>query len=198
MINNFRKSLQDTGNLISLFEHCVSHLRLPGDYSDLLRMSFIYCLSALDKLLHDIIIHEMVEIYTGRRAPTLKFQAENLTLENHVSLTSATIPPAEIIFENIVRNKLGFLSFMDPAKLADGLSLIWAESHKWQTIARDMGRDEQLVKTELRNLFKRRNAIVHEADRDPGNSEKLPMEPGDAKRAQEFIRDLGESIYRLI
>lgn len=83
MINKFRNSLDDAGNLRSLFDHCV-FLRLPGDYTDLLRMSFIYCLSALDKLVHDIILHEMVEIYSGRRAPTQKYQAENLTFENHV------------------------------------------------------------------------------------------------------------------
>jgi len=157
VINSFRSSLDDASNLQSLYEHCVVHLKLPGDYSDLLRMSFIYCLSTLDKLIHDIIAHEMVEIYSGRRVPTPKYQAESLTFENHIHLANASIPPAEIIFENIVRTKLGYMSFMDPTKLADGLSLVWNESHKWQIISVEMGRDAQQVKTELRNLFKRRN-----------------------------------------
>jgi len=161
-------------------------------------MSFIYCLSALDKLIHDIIVHEMVEIYSGRRAPTPKYQAESFTYANHVSLVNAAVPPAEIVFENIVRTKLGYLSFMDPTKLADGLSLVWLESHKWKVIAGAMGRDEQQVKTELRNLFKRRNAIVHEADRDPGMFDKLPIELSDAERAQVFISQLGEAVYQLV
>lgn len=198
MVNNFRSSLTDAGNLRSLFEYCVVQQKLPGDYSDLLRMSFIYCLSALDKLIHDIIVHAMVEIYSGNRAPTQKYQAESLTFEGHLSLANATVPPAEIIFENIIRTKLGHLSFMDPAKLADGLSLVWIEPHKWQVIAGEMGQDTRQVKTELRNLFKRRNAIVHEADRGPDTSEKLPIETSDVERTQVFIGRLGETIYRLV
>jgi hypothetical protein len=197
MINNFKKSLIDARGLQSLFEHCVVQLRLPGDYSDLLRMSLVYCLSALDKLLHDLITHEMVEIYTGRRVPTQRYQSENLTFDNHVSLATATVPPAEIIFENIVRTKLSHLCFLDPSKLAEGLSLVWDEAHKWQVIASALRRDDKQVKTELRNLYKRRNAIVHEADRDPSTSQKLPITTADTERARVFIGELGEIVYNL-
>lgn len=198
MIEIFRSSLADSRQLLSLYEHCVLGLKLPGDYSDLLRMSFIYCLSALDKLIHDIIVHEMVEIYTGRRPPTDKYQSETISLNNHIVLGCATVPPPEIVFEGIVKAKLGHLSFMDPDKLSAGLSLIWSQSHKWQVIADAMGRDKDQVRTELRNLFKRRNAIVHEADRDPSTNEKLPIQPVDAERGQIFIEKLGETIFQLI
>jgi len=198
MITSFRKSLSDADNLRLLCTHCVDHLGLPGDYSDLLRMNFVYCLSALDKLIHDIILHEMVEVYMGRREPTPKYLSEVLTLENHSLLSSATIPPAEILFENIVRVKLGYLSFMDPTKLVEGLSLIWAEQHKWRAIANELGRDENQLKTELRNLVKRRNAIVHEADRDPGTTEKLPIMTTDAERVRMFICEIGEAVHRLV
>ena len=198
IIHNFRNSLGDTDSLCSLFEHCVYQLTLPGDYSDLLRMSVVYCMSALDNLIHEIIIHEMVEIYSGRRPPTPKYKAEALTMEHHVALSSASFPPAELVFESIVRAKLSHLSFMDPDKLAGGLSLVWLETHKWQSIAIEMGRDARQTKIELRNLFKRRNAIVHEADRDPGTSDKLPVELIDVQQARAFIGDLGEAIYRLV
>lgn len=198
MITRFRKSLSDSGNLRSLYEHCVNHLRLPGDYTDLLRMSHVYCLSALDKLIHDVVLHKMVEVYAGRRLPTPKYLSEALTIENHSSLSNATVPPPEIVFENIVRAKLSCLSFMDPSKLADGLSLIWSEPHKWRAIANELGIDETQVKTELRNMVKRRNAIVHEADLDPGTAEKLPIEPRDAERVQTLVAVLGEAVHRLV
>ncbi|MGR9099475.1 MAG: HEPN domain-containing protein [Gammaproteobacteria bacterium] len=198
MIISFRNSLADSGNLRALYTHCVDELKLPGDYSDLLRMGFIYCLSALDKLIHDIIVHEMVEIYAGRRAPTPKYLADVITLDNHLVLRGASIPPPEIVFEGIVRIKLGHQSFMDPKRIVDALGLIWLENYKWQTIATEMGRDQEHVTTELRNLFQRRNAIVHEADKDPSSNLKLTIHPTDAERSEQFIHELGETIFRLI
>lgn len=198
MISTFRSSLSDSKNLRLLYVHCVDNLNLPGDYSDLLRMSFIYCLSALDKLIHDIILHESIEIFVGRRPPTPKYLSETVTLENYIELSNADFPPKEIIFENIVRRKLSYSSFMDPIKLAEGLSLVWSEPHKWQVIAKELSIDERQAKTELRNLVNRRNAIVHETDRDPGTNQKLPISPTESEEVESFISNLGEVIYRLI
>jgi hypothetical protein len=161
-------------------------------------MGFVYCLSALDKLIHDIVVHEMVEIYAGRRPPTPKYLSEDITIDNHMALFGSMVPPPEIVFEGIVRVKLSHQSFLDPNKLSDALSLIWIENHKCQKIAVKMGRDKKLVTTELRNLYKRRNAIVHEADKDPSTDCKMPIQPTDAERAELFIRDLGETIFSLI
>lgn len=198
MIQAFRNSLSDSANLRVLHHHCTNGLRLPGDYDDLLRMGFIYCLSALDKLVHDIVTHHMVETFAGRRAPTPKYLAETISLDNRAALTAGGMPPPEIVFEGIVRSKLAHQSFMDPKKLVDALSLVWAESHKWQAIANAMGRDQKQTVTELSNLFKRRNAIVHETDRDPNTDQKMAILPSDAERAETFIRLLGESIYQLV
>ena len=198
MIQTFRNSISDSENLRALYHHCVNDLQLPGDYSDLLRMGFIYCMSALDKLVHDIVTHHMVEIFAGRRSPTPKYLAETISMENQGALASSAIPPPEIVFEGIVRAKLAHQSFMDPEKLVDALSLVWAESHKWQVIAAAMGRDRAQTITELRNLYKRRNAIVHETDRDPSTAQKMPILPGDAERAEGLVHSLGETIFQLV
>lgn len=198
MIVSFRSSLLDSEALRALHYHCVNDLQLPGEYGDLLRMGFVYCLSALDKLVHDVVIHNMVEIFAGRRPPTPRYLAEAINMENHVVLASSVLPPPEIVFEGIVRAKLAHQSFMDPDKLADALSLVWIESHKWQAIANAMRRDLEQVITELRNLFKRRNAIVHETDRDPNTAQKMPILPTDAERTEVFVRSLGETIYTIV
>ncbi|MGE0861074.1 MAG: hypothetical protein AB7P42_18320 [Gammaproteobacteria bacterium] len=161
-------------------------------------MGFIYCLSALDKLVHDLVIHEMVEIFAGRRTPTPKYLSESISIDNHRALAQATLPPAELVFEGIVRGKLRHLSFMDPEKLVGALSLVWLENHKWQEVANDMGRDHAGVVTELKNLHARRNAIVHETDRDPNTGSKMPITPNDVERAELFVSALGESLCKLV
>lgn len=198
MIHEFRKCIGDSGRLRSLHRHCIENLQLPGEYDDLLRMSVVYSMSALDRLIHDIVIKNMVEIFVGRRRPTAKYLAEGISLEDHVTLISSSVPPPEIIFEGVVRRKLSHLSFMDPSKMADALSLVWAEEHKWQTISNSIGRNQQQVKTELRNIFQRRNAIVHEADKDVITNAKLALLPSDAERIENFLSDLGEAIYALV
>lgn len=198
MIQTFRDSIQDSRNLRILHHHCKVELSLPGEFGDLLRMGHVYCLSALDKFVHDLVTHHMVEVFVGRRPPTQKYLSETISLQGFADLTNASVPPAEIVFQGLVRAKLAHQSFMDPGKLVDALSLVWDEKHKWQAIATDMGRDRNQVVTELRNLFMRRNAIVHEADRDPSTGQKMPILPADVERAENFVLSLGESINRLL
>ncbi len=198
MIPEFRKSLADSMQLRLLYKHCVEELNLPGDYSDLLRMSVVYCMSALDKLIHDIVIHEMVEIFSGRRPATPKYLAESISLIDHRELIISSIPPPELVFEGIVRRKLGYQSFMDPNKLVEALSLVWLENHKWQVIADSMGRNKEQVIIELRNIYQRRNAIVHEADKAPITSEKLEIRTSDSEQVEQFVSDLGETIHRFV
>lgn len=194
----FRASIEDSMRLRTLYDHCVNGLFLPGDYSDLLRMSLIYCMSALDKLIHDLVIHNMVETFANRRIATSKYRSETISLEHHAILTGAGIPPPEIAFEGIIRSKIAHLSFMDPGKLADALSLIWDEDHKWQAIANAMSSDRLSVITELKNLYRRRNSIVHEIDWDPVTGAKMSIYPADAERAESFIRNLGEAVCQLV
>ncbi len=198
MIQTFRKSISDSEHLCVLYHYCVDEQKLPGDYGDLLRMAFIYCMSALDKLAHDILTHYMVEIFVGRRSPTRKYLTETISMENQIALAGATMPPKEIIFEGMVRTKLAYQSFMDPDKLVDALSLVWQETHKWQKIATTMRLNPEQASTELKNLCKRRNAIVHETDWDPITDQKMPILSVDARRAADFVSLLGETIHTLV
>ncbi|WLE95458.1 MAG: HEPN domain-containing protein [Candidatus Electrothrix communis] len=198
MIRDFQNSINDSRQLRSLHHHCAEQLKLPGEYSDLLRMSVVYCMSAFDKLIHDLVIYGMVEIFTGRRQAPSKYLKEAISLGNHLELINCSVPPPEIIFEGIVRNKLSHQCFMDPKKLADALSLVWLENHKWQVISDTMGRNQQQVVKELRNIYQRRNAIVHETDKDPSTNQKMPILTIDSERIENFILELGETIYRLV
>lgn len=198
IIQQFEGSLDDSAHLRNLYKHCVENLGLPGNYCDLLRMSVTYSMSALDKLIHDLVVYGMVETYVGRRQATAKFHSEAVSIKNHIDLNNASVPPAEILFESIVRQKINHLSFLDPNKMADALSLVWSENHRWQKIADVMQREQDDVKTELRNIYQRRNAIVHEADKDPVTNSKMPLIEADAERIERFIRDLGNTIYQLV
>lgn len=193
-LNLFTKNINDSSQLLALFEF--SSKNLPGmDFDDLLRAHLVYSVSAFDKLIHDLIKIGMVEVYTHNRPATPKYLNEGISLEIHGKIAGATIPPGEYYFENEVVRKLSFLSFQDPDRVADGLSFIWQEPHKWQHIADSIGVDQHTAKTTLKTIVARRNQIVHEADIDIATGQKYLIDKTETETACNFILSCGKAIY---
>ncbi|EQM79113.1 HEPN domain-containing protein [Stutzerimonas stutzeri] len=196
-INSFRSNIAQTEQLIALFDYLHSQLKAPMDFDDLLRSKIVYAVSAFDKLMHDLIRIGMVEIFNGARAATPKYSMEPIQMHVVQQLSSVT-PPPSFVFESAIRAKLKILSFQDPDKIADGLSYIWAESQKWQKIAAAIGAEEKALRTTLKLVASRRNAIVHEADLDPITGVKLPVSRDEAVDIVQLLKNLGEGIYNLV
>ena len=53
-----------------LYDYLDNIVKPPYDYSDLLRWQWAQSVSALDKLIHDLIRIGMVQTYQGLRTPT--------------------------------------------------------------------------------------------------------------------------------
>lgn len=190
----FKKNITESSQLIALFEYTNEHL--PSmNFDDLLRAHFVYSVSAFDKLIHDIIKIGMLEIFSNKRPATPKYLSEGISLEIHNKMSVATIPPKEFYFEAEVTKKLSFMSFQDPNKVADGLSLIWGEPHKWQIISASMGVELSIAKTTLKTISARRNQIVHEADIDMATGKKYFIEKIETEDVSNFILNCGTAIY---
>lgn len=190
----FKKNITDSSQLVALFEYTNEYL--PSmNFDDLLRAHFVYSVSAFDKLIHDIIKIGMLEIFSNKRPATPKYLSEGISLEIHNKISGATIPPKEYYFESEVIKKLSFMSFQDPNKVADGLSLIWGEPHKWQVIGANMGVESSIAKTTLKTISTRRNQIVHEADIDMVTGKKYSIEKTETEIVSNFILNCGTAIY---
>lgn len=189
--------MAQTEQLIALFDYLNSHLKAPMDFDDILRSKIVYAVSAFDKLMHDLIRIGMVEIFNGVRPVTPKYSVEPIQMQVVQQLSNAT-PPPSLVFEAAIRTKLKFMSFQDPDKIADGLSYIWVESQKWQKIAAAIAADEKSLRTTLKLIATRRNAIVHEADLDPITGVKIPITRHEAVDIVNLLKQLGEEIYKLV
>lgn len=194
----FHSNMSDADALTAIYDYLSQTVVAPISFDDLLRSKIVYAVSAFDKLIHDLIRLGMVETYTGKRAPTPKYLAEPITLSIAQQLATALTPPPEVVFEQAIQSKLKTLSFQDPDKVADGLSYIWAESQKWRRIASGIGIPEATVRTTLRLIAVRRNAIVHEADMDPITCSKLPITKGESDDVVSFLIKVGNEICRLV
>lgn len=193
----FKKLMQDTKNTTVLYDYLHNYIKPPYDYSDLLRWQWTQSVSALDKLIHDLIRIGMRETFAGFRPATDKFSSFAITITTAQQLNQSPIT-APLLFEQYVTLKHKTLSFQEPSKIADGLSFIWAEQHKWQAISTQMGKSEDDVKTELKNISIRRNQIVHEGDYIASGFSRQPIEKADTDEVINFLEQLGTAIYNLV
>lgn len=200
--DQFKSNMSYVKELDSLHIYLTDVLLLPNDLSDILRAEWIYSVSALDKLIHELIRIGMMETFRGTRPPTTKFQAFNIsvaTLNNIKNSTGTSIPPAEYYFEQEIVQKHSYLSFQEPDKINDGLSLIWGHTHKWQHLATETGIiPEQTLKTRLKTIIARRNQMVHEADINPSTGNRNDIVKGDSDSVVSFIELLAEKIFESV
>ena len=194
----YRNNIASVRELATLHDYLCANLKSPMTFDDLLRFQIVYSVSALDKLLHDIIRIGMVQIFIGTRPATSKYLAERISMSAYVNLSSATIPPKEYYFEQEINSKLGIVAYQSPDNIADGLSYIWNEKHKWQKIAAAMAIKEEQARTQLKLIVDRRNKIAHEADVDITSGGKFAISKSDCESTVLFIEKCGEEIVKLV
>lgn len=196
-IDVFKSVLTDTKSSGVLYEYLENVVKPPIDFSDILRWQWAQSVSALDKLIHDLVRIGMVQIYIGNRVATSKYQAFTLPLETHSQILQNP-NTAILLFEKQIFLKLGFLSFQDPEKIADALSFIWDEPHKWDKISVPLGMSEADAKTKLKNISIRRNQIVHEGDYSNSLLQRQSLVYADVIDVIGFVEKIGESIYNQV
>jgi len=194
----FNSNLSVARNLEGLYAFLSKNVASPMPYDDLLRSQVVYAVSAFDKLIHDLVRIGMVQIFSGVRPATARYLSESISIELHGNLVSATVPPKEYVFEQAIFLKQKTISYQDPGKVAEGLSYIWDEPHKWQRIGAAMGMTDDYVKKKLKLIVVRRNAIVHEADIDPTTNAKLPIVQAECREITDFLQSCGTTIAGLV
>lgn len=186
-------------NMHAIYKHLTNSLKFnQDDVADIIRSEIVYLISAFDRLIHDLVKIGMIEIFLGNRPMTAAYKKFTISIEQSNMINNSTVPPPEFVFEQIIVKSHKHLSFQEPDKISNALSLIWDENHKWQKIATELGLSQNDVKIKLKNLVIRRNQIVHESDIDLFSGNLLPIFETDVESATTFIKDLGCKIYELV
>lgn len=194
----FQRNMASARDVSVLHEHLTKQVALPHSFDDLLRSQIVYAVSALDKLIHDLVRIGMMEIFAGTRPSTSKYESEPISMQVVKEIVQATVPPKEHFFEQALIRKFKSISFQDPTKIADGLSYIWNEGQKWQKIAAVLGLSDGAARTQLKLIIDRRNLIVHEADIDPVSGNKLAITKAESDDSVNFLHSCGRAIFGLV
>lgn len=193
--NTFIKLIDDTRHSMAIYDFIHHTVKAPLDYSDLLRWQWVQAVSAFDKLIHDLVKIGMIEIAKGSRPSTSKFNSFQVTLDS-MKLMMNSESDYYTLLESHIEKKHSFLSFQEPDKVNEALSLYWNKEHKWQYISSIYGNEERHVKAYLKNIVIRRNQIVHEADYLSEHFDRESITVEDVNDVVEFISTIGGIIYR--
>lgn len=204
----FNSNIKAVKEMDALYHHLTGDLKLPNDLSDILRSQLVYAVSALDKLIHEMVKIGMLQAFINQRTKTSKFNSFSISLTtyNNIQQVSQQQPNTntlqletpEYFFEQEIIVKHKYLAFQEPDKIADALSFIWEEKQKWQKIAVLFNTTDDYIKKNLKTIVNRRNQIVHEADIDLQTNLRNTIEENDVKEAVDFIFKLGENIYNSV
>jgi hypothetical protein len=169
---------------------------------ELLRAEWVARVSALDLYLHRLIADRMRLIFEGKLPKTPAFDRFLLPTETVERIRSAKAPAdASSAFDLEVRRQLGFLTFQDPDRIADGVRLcssveLWnaVAVHQGATAATKALRAKSL-KQSLSAIVDRRNKIAHEGDLQPTLPiEAWPIARSDLSIVENFVARLVASI----
>lgn len=167
---------------------------------ELLRAEWVARVSGLDLYVHELVAQQMLAIFEGKRPASPGYQRFQVSAETIDRIRAAAMPSdASAAFDLEVRDKLSYLTFQDPEKIADGVRL-FSPIELWNEVALKLGATPatkiakaKSLKKELSLVVRRRNNIAHEGDLQP----LPPREPWSISQSDlKFVADLIEKVVR--
>lgn len=173
---------------------CVEALRIyeflkaSGYSADFgLRYVWVASVSALDNYILELVVEKALEQFSSGVSLSSRMLNEGVPFSSIIAMQSASPSQALVEFRKIVQQAVRFRTFQKADDVADGLSFIWNEPHKWNKISEELGIANKSAKYKLNSIAYRRDGIVHNADYDDVTGLIKACAPEDAKNALEYI-----------
>ena len=100
---HFKDLLNNTRSSFATYDYLVN-INPPYDFSDILRWQWAQSVSALDKLIHDLIRIGMLEEISGARIQTYKFMSFSMDFKTYLSIKADIVNEINLI-ESLITQK---------------------------------------------------------------------------------------------
>lgn len=181
----FDKHIEECREAVAIYEHLENTSHYRADFS--LRFVWIAVVSAFDHYVSQLILERATAAYANNEKLTAKLLSDVVTFSSALELKQANAIDSILVFKDILSTCIKFRSFQHPDKVADGLSYVWPEKHKWEYVAKALSISVESLKGTLESIVDRRNLIAHNADYDEARGAKLPIGKSDALEVLRFI-----------
>lgn len=176
-----------------------NHLKGVGYAADFsLRFVWVASVSALDHYISELIVEKGTFHFANGLPLCPKLLNETVPMASLLSLHSVAIPQQVLEFRKVISLVVKFRTFQKADDVADGLSFVWAEQHKWNAIADKLGVSNKSAKGKLNSVAYRRDMIVHNADFDETSGVLRACDLDQARQASDYIFKVVQVIDQLV
>ncbi|NUA28675.1 hypothetical protein [Cupriavidus basilensis] len=205
-LQHFQTVWERCNELAALHEFLSGRLTAALRPDELLRAEWVARVSALDLYVHEIVAQRMTAIFDGQVAAPAGNGKFQISADVLMRIRSApTKIDASAAFDLEVRSRLGFLTFQDPDKIADGIRLI-SGRELWNEVALHCGATQATkvavakgIKRGLSLIVERRNKIAHEGDLQPGGLRTpWPISRPDLREVERIIYQVVTAIDAVV
>ncbi len=169
---------------------------------DIYRSQIVFLESALDFYMHSLGIYAMEQMYHGNWEKTAGYKDLKVPVEKVMDAVSH--PENTGWIEDVIVAYHSSKTYMSPGEIKGQLTLILDQGF-YKKVADKMYYDKNShMKTEkkltrkLKDLFDRRNKIVHQADRDHKSGEEYDIDGQEVTEAIECVELFVNSIHELL
>lgn len=194
------------GVLSTIHAYLASNTTAALRPEEILRAEWAARVSALDLYVHELVAQRMLAIFQGAVPAPPQYRSFRISVDILDRIRSApTAADADAAFDFEVRRQLGFATFQDPEKIAEGVRLI-SGIELWNEIALNQGANPTTknavakgLRLTLSAIVERRNKIVHEGDLRPSiPREPWPISQADLRDVESYIEALVRSIEAVV
>lgn len=178
------------------------------DYcSELLRLSLVNAVSAMDRYFHDVIVDKSWALLSLKEdeipKELKKMPIPALAVKKALELLrkNSSARPGNLIKKEIQSVLHEKYTFQGSGSLEKAFQILGIKKGYWDKIGLALGKGAEDVKKEIDNICKRRNQIVHEADivlKTKGKKISLrEISKKEAETVMQFIKDFISEVEKL-
>ena len=163
-----------------------------------LRFVWVASVSALDHYISELVVERATEHFSNGSVLTNKLQREKILMSQALELKPLSPTESVVRFRSLILQMVSRRTFQKAKDVADGLSYIWGEAHKWDKIADELELQTDVAREKLNSIGIRRDKIVHSADYDLTLDCMTPCNQDDTQEALSYIVNLVTAIDVLV
>lgn len=195
IIDRFNISIQDIEKKFELYEYLLSSDKVE-EAKDILRSQIVFVESALDFFLHEMTKYSYFKMFSSEWEKTSQYKNFNVKMEV-VEKGLSSVDSKEWFFE-CVNDTFGRVVFLSNESMKDQLNAMGIPySEVMHNVFAQKNPDESITKAKkfIRELFNRRNEIVHQNDRSHDSALQNNIERVYVEEVINIIKKIVYEIY---
>ncbi|MEO3150282.1 HEPN domain-containing protein, partial [Turicibacter sanguinis] len=169
--------------------------RIDNAIKDIMRSQIALLMSTLDFYFHELVKYGILQMFKGEKSETKSYK--NFSISISCVKQALENPESVDWLEEFIIAKHKGLTIMSESKIKEAIALI--SSQKIYTdVMKKLEEDYTNPKGMLKELYKRRNYIVHQSDRDEISRDVYDITKAETEKNINFIISFIEEVHEKI